>query len=87
VVRDAACGCARHVAEKLVGTAADDAEQAAGLAHHHYPCMASMGIDPQFNDTLMHVSGNILKEEIGKALGPFKRVQYFEPDGAIGGKK
>ena len=86
VVRDAVCGCARHVAEKLVGVAADDAEQAAGLAHHHYPCMASMGIDPEFNDTLMHVSGNILKEEIGQALGPWKRVTYMKPDGAVGEK-
>ncbi len=83
VVRDAVCGCARHVAERLVGVGADDAEQAAGLAHHHYPCMASMGIDPDFNDTLMHVSGNILKEEVGKALGPNKRVGYFTPDGKV----
>lgn len=85
VVRDAVCGCARHVAEKLVGLPADDAEQAAGLAHHHYPCMASMGIDPDFNDTLMHVSGNILKHEVGKALGPFRGVTYAEPDGKVGG--
>ena len=84
VVRDAVCGCARHVAEKLVGVPADDAEQAAGLAHHHYPCMASMGIDPDFNDTLMHVSGNILKQEIGRALGPWKHVAYMEPDGKVG---
>jgi hypothetical protein len=85
VVRDAVCGCARHVAEKLVGISADDAEQEAGLAHHHYPCMASMGVDPDFNDTLMHVSGNIMKQEIGKALGPWKRTAYAEPDGKIGG--
>jgi hypothetical protein len=84
VVRDAVCGCARHVAEKLVGMPADDAEQAAGLAHHHYPCMASMGIDPDFNDTLMHVSGNILKQEIGRALGSWKRVTWVEPDGKVG---
>jgi hypothetical protein len=84
VARDAVCGCARQVAEKLVGVPADDAEQAAGLAHHHYPCMASMGIDPDFGDTLMHVSGNILKQEIGRALGPWKRVAYVEPDGKVG---
>jgi hypothetical protein len=80
VVRDAVCGCAHHVAEMLVGVSADDAEQAAGLSHHHYPCMASMGIDPDFNDTLMHVSGNILKQEIGKSLGPWKQVTSMAPD-------
>jgi len=31
------------------------------------------------------VSGNILKQEIGRALGSFKRVTYAEPDGKVGG--
>jgi hypothetical protein len=25
---------------------------ASGMLHHHYPCLASMGIDTDFNDTL-----------------------------------
>jgi hypothetical protein len=87
VVRDACCGCARSVAEKIVGVAADDAEQAAGLAHHHYPCMASMGIDPEFDDTLMHVSGNIMKQAVAEALGPWKQVAYVKPDSGEEGKK
>ena len=86
VTRDAVCGCARHVAENLIGVAVDDAEQAAGLAHHHYPCMASMGVDPDFNDTLMHVSGNIMKQAVAQALGPWRKTAYFTPDGA-GGKR
>jgi hypothetical protein len=45
VERDAVCGCARHVAEGLVGVSVDRAEIEAGLLHHHYPCQASMGID------------------------------------------
>ena len=86
VTRDACCGCARHVASKLIGIGADDAEQVAGLAHHHYPCMASMGVDPDFNDTLMHVSGNIMRQAVKEALGSWVKVSYAEPDGAIGGK-
>ncbi len=86
VVRDACCGCARHVAEKLVGVAADDAEQVAGLAHHHYPCMASMGIDSDFDDTLMHVSGNIMKDAVKDALGSWRHVAYVKPDGSVEGK-
>src|SRR4030042_7197583 len=43
VKRDAVCGCARYVAQKLVGITADDAEYEAGMAHHHFPCLASMG--------------------------------------------
>lgn len=79
VRRDAVCGCARFVAERLVGVSADDAEQQAGLLHHHYPCLASMGIDPDYSDTLMHVSGNILKDQIAKQIKTFKRVQYIAP--------
>jgi hypothetical protein len=87
VVRDAVCGCARHAAEKLVGVAADDAEQTAGLAHHHYPCMASMGVDSDFNDTLMHVSGNIMKQAVAQAVAPWRKTSYMTPDGGSGDAK
>jgi thymidylate synthase len=79
VKRDAVCGCACYVAERLVGISADDAETQAGLLHHHFPCLASMGKDPDFGDTLMHVSGNVLKDNVGEQVKPFKRVQYIEP--------
>jgi hypothetical protein len=79
VVRDACCGCARHVAERLAAVSADDAEHEAGLAHHHYPCLAGMIKDPDFNDTLMHVSGNILKDRVGEQVRPYKQVAYIVP--------
>jgi len=79
VRRDAVCGCARYVAERLVGVSADDAEQQAGMLHHHFPCLASMGIDSDYGDTLMHVSGNILRDEVAAQVRPFKHVQYIAP--------
>ena len=79
VLRDAVCGCARHVAQGLVGISADDAEQEAGLLHHHYPCLAAMGIDTDYGDTLMHISGNIMKDGVGQQVKPFKRVRYIAP--------
>jgi len=79
VQRDAVCGCARFVAERLVGVSADDAEVKAGLLHHHYPCLASMGIDPDFGDTLMHVSGNLLRNGVAEQVKRHKRVQYITP--------
>jgi hypothetical protein len=79
VVRDAVCGCARHVAQGLVGLSVDDAEQEAGLLHHHYPCLASMGIDSDYGDTLMHISGNLLKDNVGAQVKPFKQVRYIKP--------
>jgi hypothetical protein len=79
VLRDTVCGCGRYVAQGLVGVSADEAEQAAGLLHHHYPCLASMGIDSDYGDTLMHVSGNFIKDDVAEQVKPFKRVQYIAP--------
>ena len=79
VKRDAVCGCARFVAQDLIGVSADDAEEKAGLLHHHYPCLAGMIKDPDFNDTLMHVSGNILKDGVGEQVKPYKDIVYITP--------
>ena len=83
VIRDACCGCARFVAAKLVGISADEAESQAGLAHHHFPCLASMVKDPDFGDTLMHVSGHLLKDNVGEQVKPFKQVQMIRPEGHV----
>jgi len=84
VQRDSACGCARHVAEGLVGTPVDEAVEKAGLLHHHFPCLASMNKDPDYRDTLMHVSGDYvrdaIKEEIRLHLAP---VPYLRPSGHV----
>ncbi len=84
VLRDSACGCARHVAEGLVGTPVDDSVEAAGMLHHHFPCLASMNKDPDYRDTLMHVSGDILrdavKNEVRAHLAP---VAYLRPNGRV----
>jgi hypothetical protein len=79
VKRDAVCGCARYVAEHLVDISINDAEEKSGLLHHHYPCLASMGKDVDFDDTLMHVSGNLLRDSIGEQVKPYKQIQYIEP--------
>jgi hypothetical protein len=79
VIRDAVCGCARFAAEGLINVSVDDAEEKAGLLHHHFPCLASMGKDSDFGDTLMHISGNLLKENINKQVKTFKNTQYFTP--------
>jgi hypothetical protein len=47
--------------------------------HHHYPCLASMGKDSDFGDTLMHVSGNVLKDNVEEQVRPFRRIQYISP--------
>ena len=80
VSRDAVCGCARFVAEGLIGLSVDEAEEKAGLLHHHFPCLASMQKLPHFNnDTLMHVSGQVLKDNVGSQVKPYKVVRSFKP--------
>ena len=79
VRRDAVCGCARYAAGGLIGASAEEAEEKAGLLHHHYPCLASMGVDTDFDDTLMHVSGNVLKDNVGAQVKPYKDVRYISP--------
>jgi hypothetical protein len=79
VRRDAVCGCARFAAQGLIGVSADEAEEKGGLLHHHYPCLAAMGKDSDFGDTLMHVSGNVLKDNIGAQVKPYKKIQYIAP--------
>jgi hypothetical protein len=80
VKRDAVCGCARFAAEGLLGVSVDEVAERAGLLHHHYPCLASMGNDPDFGDTLMHVSGNILKEQVAEQVKPHRDLAYVVPD-------
>ncbi len=79
VRRDAVCGCAKFAAQRLIGISADDAEEKAGLLHHHFPCLASMGIDSDFGDTLMHISGNVLRDNVGEQVKPYKKIQYIKP--------
>jgi len=77
---DAVCGCARHVAEKLIGISVNEAEEKAGLFHHHFPCLASMvKLDDYNHDTLMHESGHLLQENLSEQLKSYKKTKYITP--------
>ncbi|MCP4142686.1 MAG: hypothetical protein GY755_20795 [Chloroflexi bacterium] len=80
VKRDAVCGCARHVAEGIIGLSVENVEEKAGLLHHHFPCLASMTKLNDFNhDTLMHESGHLLVNNISKQIKDYKDTKYFSP--------
>ncbi len=83
VLRDAACGCTRYVAERLIGVEVGEAVETAGLLHHHYPCLASMTKEPEFQDTLMHVSGNILKDTLKSHIKSHVSETFLRPHGLI----
>lgn len=80
---DAPCGCMRFVSQGIVGVKLDDAEYQAGMLHHHYPCLCSMGVDNDYNDTLLHVSGNIFRDAFSEAVKPYRQVHFFKPEGFV----
>ena len=68
VIRSAPCGSTYFVAEALKGTKTQDAEEKSGILHHNYPCLATMNVDWQFHDTLMHRAGYFTKQAVNRAL-------------------
>jgi len=84
VERSAPCGSTRFVAQKLVGMPADKVIPYAGLITHHYPCLASMQqeqLDDRLFDTLMHISGYVMNEDVEPQVKPFcQPPQYIVPD-------
>jgi hypothetical protein len=86
VEKDSACGCARHVAQGLVGCSVAEAEHKAGMLHHHYPCLASMNQDADYHDTLMHVSGHLLREAVKDEIRDYLEIAYLRPQGKAEGR-
>lgn len=68
VVRDAPCGNTRYVAQHLIGTHIKDAVESSGILHHNHPCMATMVMDPELGDTLMHHAGLQIKLAVEEAI-------------------
>jgi len=68
VIRGAPCGCSPYVADGLAGIWERDAVEKAGLLHHQYPCLSTMVMDQEFEDTLMHRAGIMTKLAVEKAI-------------------
>ena len=72
VIRGAPCGSTPYVADGLVGIWERDAVGKAGLLHHQYPCLSTMVMDSEFEDTLMHRAGLMTKQAVEKAIKDVK---------------
>jgi len=64
VVRSAPCGSTWYVAQQLKRCRLSRVEEVVSKAHHSFPCTASMQVDPEFNDTILHKSGYIIREAV-----------------------
>lgn len=71
VRRSAPCGSTWYVAKKIIGvkTRRGVLYDAVARAHHSYPCTATMGVDPEMKEPILHIGGFIIREAVEKALG------------------
>ena len=70
VRRSAPCGSTWYIARKLVGveTEREKLYDAVAKAYHTYPCTATMNVDPEAGEPILHIGGHIIREEVEKAL-------------------
>ncbi len=73
-MRSAPCGCTWYVAQQIrwYDTEGRDLEDAISKAHHAYPCTASMEIDPELKDTILHKAGYIIRKAVKEAINKAK---------------
>ncbi|PCN50844.1 hypothetical protein B6U99_02245 [Candidatus Geothermarchaeota archaeon ex4572_27] len=69
VLRGTPCGSAYFVAEKLVGVEVERAPMLAGLYTQIYPCLATHAVDPLIGEEMIHLSAEMMKAAISRALG------------------
>jgi len=71
VLRGSPCGSTWYIAEKLVGLPVEPREalwEELAKAHHTYPCLASMSIDPELGDAILHKGQYIIRDAVREAL-------------------
>jgi len=70
VKRGCPCGSTWFIAGKLIGLKVSQQRirDEIAKAHHAYPCLASMTIDSELGDTVLHKSQYLTREAVEKAL-------------------
>lgn len=68
LIRGAPCGNTLFVAERLLKTKIREGVEKAGLLHHAHPCMASMDMDREIGETLLHRAGMLVRMAVEVGL-------------------
>jgi len=70
VRRSAPCGSTWYIARKLLGVEVrkEVLYDTISKAHHSYPCTATMNMDPEVKEPILHLGGYIIREEVERAL-------------------
>jgi hypothetical protein len=69
IVRGSPCGLTDWAAERMVGTPVEQLEAKAAELLHLRPCLATMMLDPQLGDTIMHESIRLIERAAREAVG------------------
>ena len=58
------------MAKKLIGAEVrtEILYDAIAKAHHSHPCTATMAVDPEAKELILHIGGYAIREEVEKAL-------------------
>lgn len=72
VERSAPCGSTWYVAKKLMGNAVqrEVLRDVVAKAHHSYPCTATMSIDPELEEPILHKAGYLIRGAVEDQLFP-----------------
>ncbi|UCD96712.1 MAG: thymidylate synthase [Candidatus Bathyarchaeota archaeon] len=70
VKQSAPCGSTWYIARKLLNVSTEQTRlyDAIAKAHHSYPCTATMAVDPEIDEPILHLGGFIIREAVEKAL-------------------
>jgi len=70
VRRGCPCGSTWFIAEKLIGVevSRQRVRDEIAKAHHAYPCLASMTMDSELGDTILHRSQYLVREAVEEAI-------------------
>jgi alkaline phosphatase len=63
----------------VYGEITDSAASATALATGQKSYNGAISVDVDFGDTLMHVSGNVMKDNVAEQVKPFKTTRYIAP--------
>jgi len=70
VERSAPCGSTWYVARKLIGKEVwrEEVRDTVAKAHHSYPCTATMVVDPEIGEPILHKAGYLIREAVENQL-------------------
>nr|MDO8098388.1 DUF166 family protein [Candidatus Njordarchaeota archaeon] len=71
VLRSAPCGSTWYIAEQIKNAPILGIEERIALAHHSYPCTASMENDPVLKEKILHKGGYMAREAVKRAIDEF----------------